>query len=333
MLFHWMFLQPDKAKGHLTKKIFPYSLWKVNCPLKIIIFSWLVYHNKNFTWTNFQKRGWQGPAICSICSVNTEDNLHIFLKCLLSQSMWMQMATYSGFPTISHPSMEDAYEWWGSQKTIWRPIPLIICWFIWKWRNKTIFQNCKESFGLIIDKVIPFYFSILHNNPQQKKQQLTTADSQQLFFPRAHFDGAAKDGICACGVYIGISNDLQYYLYWNGSNGTNNKAEAMALHGLLLFCIFMDIGPINVFGDSKIIIDHTNSKHVIKNDSVSGWLARIASLWKPDIFPISHIKLNQNEIADVLSKKGMQSPVVKWQLNITMESSSYVIQHFSMPGI
>lgn len=38
--------------------IFPPSLWKTNCPLKVILFSWLVFHNKNLTWTNLQKRGW-----------------------------------------------------------------------------------------------------------------------------------------------------------------------------------------------------------------------------------------------------------------------------------
>lgn len=132
---------------------------------------------------------------------------------------------------------------------------------------------------------------------------------QSLLFPRAHFDGAARDGTCACVVFIALSNNLHFSIFWNGGKGTNNKAEAMALHGLLILCSFMDIGPINVYGDSKIIIDHVNGKLKISNDNLSGWLNRIASLWKSATFPIVHTKQNQNVHANALSKKGMHAPI------------------------
>lgn len=32
-----------------------YAFWKTNTPIKIILFSWLVYHNNNLTWENLQK--------------------------------------------------------------------------------------------------------------------------------------------------------------------------------------------------------------------------------------------------------------------------------------
>jgi len=35
--------------------------------------------------------------------------------------------------------------------------------------------------------------------------------------------------------------DQQIAIYWNGGEGTNNKAEAMALSGLFLFSIFLNI--------------------------------------------------------------------------------------------
>lgn len=224
-----IYLSMIEQRRETSQKLFPYSLWKAGCPLKITLFSWLVYHNKNLTWANLQKKSRHGPAICIIYLSDAEDNMHIFLKCPLTQNLRKRMASYFGFPEISHPSIIDAYEWWGSQKIIRRPIPLIVIWFIWKWRNNKIFQNNKEEFGHIFDKIIPFYFAILPNIPQQMKHQNTVSDSQQRFFPQAHFDGAAKEGKCACGVYIGISNELQYFMFWNGGNGTNNKAEAMAL--------------------------------------------------------------------------------------------------------
>lgn len=44
-----------------SRKIFPLKWWKLSCPLKVIIFSWLVFYNKNVTWENLRKRDWNGP--------------------------------------------------------------------------------------------------------------------------------------------------------------------------------------------------------------------------------------------------------------------------------
>lgn len=68
-----------------SRNTFPFALWKVCFPTKIILFSWLVYHNRNLTWNNLQRRKWQGPSICMICLDNSEDNLHMFLLCPQTQ--------------------------------------------------------------------------------------------------------------------------------------------------------------------------------------------------------------------------------------------------------
>lgn len=39
-----------------TNRQFPTVLWKIGVPSKIMIFSWLVFHNKNLIWENLQKR-------------------------------------------------------------------------------------------------------------------------------------------------------------------------------------------------------------------------------------------------------------------------------------
>lgn len=89
----------------------------------------------------------------------------------------------------------------------------------------------------------------------------------------------------------------------------------------------MDIGPNNIYDDSKIIIEQVKGNQTIKNEN------RIKSLWKPSQFLITHIKLGQNEQADELSKKSMHSLYGKWHLSILVESTTYIIQGFSMPGI
>lgn len=109
-------------------------------------------------------------------------------------------------------------------------------------------------------------------------------------FLRAFFDGVAQHRICACGVYIIPSDGQQYEIYCNGGAGSNNKVEAMAPAGLLSFCEFLNIQELKIFGDSKMIIDHVRSKHVIKNINLSGWLNRIETIWnRMKDYSIAHI--------------------------------------------
>lgn len=148
-----------------SRRIFPKSFWKVGSPLKIILFASLVFHDRNLTWNNLQKKNWHGPAICSICLAKSEDNLHIFLNCHNTQILWNRLASHFGFSVTPHFSIMDTLQWWSSQKIEWRPIPLIVFWFVWKWRNKRIFENGKEDFGYLYDKIIPFYSKSFHIFP------------------------------------------------------------------------------------------------------------------------------------------------------------------------
>lgn len=86
-----------RSQLSLSDHIFPLSLWKTGAPNKIIIFSWLVYHNKNLTWDNLQKRKWTGPGICLICKAEGENNYHMFLKCSFTLQLWRNLSSYFGF--------------------------------------------------------------------------------------------------------------------------------------------------------------------------------------------------------------------------------------------
>lgn len=85
----------------------------------------------------------------------------------------------------------------------------------------------------------------------------------------------------------------------------------MALLGLLLFSIFLNIKSMQIYGGSKIIINHVNAKLPIKNHYLSGWMNKIESLWKTrKDYAINHVNRAHNTQADELSKKGLQSQVV-----------------------
>jgi len=127
-----------------------------------------------------------------------------------------------------------------------------------------------------------------------------------LDIPKAYFDRAAQNGTSAYGVYIITKKTQQIAFYWNGEEGTNNKAEVMALYGLLMFSIFLNIESLQIYGDSKIIIDHINAKLSIKNHYMSGWMNGIESLWKRrKYYTINHVNRSHNTQVDELSKKGL----------------------------
>lgn len=78
--------------------------------------------------------------------------------------------------------------------------------------------------------------------------------------PRAFFDGAEKHGSCGCGFHILADEDTQFLIFWNGGRGTNNMAEAMALAGLLNFCLFLNLQGVSIYGDSKVMVDFVSGK-------------------------------------------------------------------------
>lgn len=82
----------------LPSPSFPAKLWKAHCPLKSILFSWLLFSNKNLSWEVLQKKGWQGPSVCQFCSAAAESNYHMFFDCSASTAIWYELSLTYGFP-------------------------------------------------------------------------------------------------------------------------------------------------------------------------------------------------------------------------------------------
>lgn len=151
--------------------------------------------------------------------------------------------------------------------------------------------------------------------------------------PCAFFDGAAQQGICACDVLIRTTEEQVIEIYWNAGSGSNNKAEPVALTGLLSFCNFLNIPNLKIYGDSRIIIDHVLQKHYIENFHLVGWLDRIAMLRNNrQDYSIPHIDRIQNREADTLSKMGLTAPQGIWRVQIRMDSHCFQVQDFYFQG-
>lgn len=125
----------------LPMPLFPLTLWKSSCSLKAILFSWLVYSNRNLSWEVLQRKGWSGPGRCVMCCQAPEANIPMFFQCPASAKIWYELSLSYGFPHQFFSSVQDAFKWWSDQVPVWRSIFILTCWFLWKWRNARIFQD------------------------------------------------------------------------------------------------------------------------------------------------------------------------------------------------
>eukprot|EP00253_Pinus_taeda_P006246 PITA_06246 len=128
-----------------TLPFFPLSFWKAPCPLKMILFSWLLFHNRNLSWDNLQKHGWIGPSRCALCFADGETNLHTFFQCHASKQIWYDLSLHLVFPHLCFSSVQEGFFWWSKQTVSRRSIFIPVCWSIWLWRNDSIFNGHKST--------------------------------------------------------------------------------------------------------------------------------------------------------------------------------------------
>lgn len=57
------------------------NIWKLNIPLKMHIFLWLMLKDKILSLHNLMKRGWQLANVCILCRDNAETVKHLFNGC------------------------------------------------------------------------------------------------------------------------------------------------------------------------------------------------------------------------------------------------------------
>lgn len=138
--------------------LFPPCFWKA-CRMKMIIFSLLLFRNKNLTWETLHLRSWQGPSRCSMCLNASESNLHMFFECPTSLIIWYDLSTHFVFPHIFFSSVQEGFLWWSRQSPSWRSLFIITCWYLWNLRNAHIFQDSKEPLQAILQRILACYDS------------------------------------------------------------------------------------------------------------------------------------------------------------------------------
>jgi hypothetical protein len=152
-------------------------------------------------------------------------------------------------------------------------LPCYVAWEVWKSRNINIFDNKFSSPSAVAFKALSQF------NEFSGRRNLSLARRPLCpVFPddiaTRFFDGSSSQNgvVCACGVVLKLLNGNVFLLGLNVGSGTNSKAELLGLWVLLFFSRVQKLEHLQVYGDSKLMIDWDLNKCSFKMDS-SGFLA------------------------------------------------------------
>jgi len=124
--------------------------------------------------------------------------------------------------------------------------------------------------------------------------------------PAGFFDGVAQHGDCGCGTVLRIDWGIQHHLCLDGGSGSTTKVKAMALWGLLWISLHKNIHYLNIYGDSKALIDGIKGTTGFCSPLLIGWLRRIKHTLDLLLsYTISHVYQECNTMAHSLSKAGL----------------------------
>lgn len=211
------------------------------------------------SWENLQKRTFEGPGWCVFCHNAFKSVLHLFLQCPVVQKVWLEVMHILRLQSVwEGPSLVEAFKfWWDTEATKSHGIiPLIISWGIWIARNNLIFEDirCSEVEIATMAASLILFFSDVESHTRVRE---VFEENINVEIPWGYFDGAAEGDPVRCGGGIVLHLDDHNSVYCKAGlgSGTNNFTEISALRLLLITALEWGVHSLQVFGDSKIVID------------------------------------------------------------------------------
>lgn len=135
-------------------------------------------------------------------------------------------------------NFEQAFSDWTNDRNMvaYKALLAIVCWGIWIYRNKIIFEDKTTTPQLIASNILAIanLFTLVQKPPRTRNPGQEVIDKT---VPWGYFDGAAQGEptVCGVGVVLHLNEDHFFRLKWGLGEGTNNRAELLALYMLLIF--------------------------------------------------------------------------------------------------
>ncbi|XP_027184159.1 uncharacterized protein LOC113782466 [Coffea eugenioides] len=123
------------------------QVWLKGCPLKIYFFMLRLLRSRLPMSDVLRKFGVQGPSRCHCCAEPDEEGFdHTFCTGIVARAAWSSFndpGEVAGVSNLRHRVLR----WWLRRgqnvylKFIYRLLPMLICWELWKARNKGVFEG------------------------------------------------------------------------------------------------------------------------------------------------------------------------------------------------
>jgi len=146
--------------------------------------------------------------------------------------------------------------------------------------------------------------------------------------PWAFFDGAANQIGCGGGFLLHRNENHRFKVQMGLGVGSNNFAEIMALRNLLHFSLEQRCQNLNIYGDSKTVVNWFNLITTCHIYTLSNIMYEIQT-FKAAFNHISclHIYREHNNCADQLSKEALALPRGEWIILEQQGSEEYRFFH------
>lgn len=137
-------------------------IWNRVVPPKVSFFCWLAWKNKIKSADFMRRIGILEPSTsisCTFCNFESKSASHLLLHCPFSWQIWSSIIHDWGLSWCIQDSVDGLLQWWMSVKfkhfdrLIWRAIPHIVLWSIWKHRNDCIFAEALPNFSETRDSI------------------------------------------------------------------------------------------------------------------------------------------------------------------------------------
>ncbi|XP_028056787.1 uncharacterized protein LOC114260798 [Camellia sinensis] len=132
-------------------------IWENVTPPKVICFAWLAWRQRLKTATYLQRAcviNGNANMDCVFCNAEPETVNHVLLWCPHIWRIWSDVLLWWGIHWVMPESMEGVLLWWSGftfnkfEQKIWKALPLVILWSIWKLRNVFILGKQPDSLAL-----------------------------------------------------------------------------------------------------------------------------------------------------------------------------------------
>jgi ribonuclease HI len=216
-------------------------------------------------------------------------------------------------------SLMECMDAWVLNKQFPKRLLILTCWFIWKERNNTLFDDLRPNDWVVVYKILDTLniYSPVSNAKGLRLSSIIRMNGYAIAF----FDGVALAGgsIRGAGGAIKCPNSQAYRWFFNCGDGTNTKDELLGAWATLTISKLLDLQYIQVLGDSKVVIQWLEQKGKLQTINTEGWKSRIKELiptFKGIHF--QHIFREANGEADQLSKQALTAPKEGFPISLGM---------------